>query len=226
MIKFKQKEFSESDAMRPFYVKLQKEVKERRAPFVQVIGRSEMIPILSGNNVIIEKFVLVDKFLGKDTFKMYLRFGNKVKLPDSFKLSDFKYENQSLLGGSKIDVDLSLNNYGNQQNNNNNNKKNKNNNNNNNQGGGNKGNGGNKSFNGKKPYQRLHSQKQFAFIDPKISGLGFSLSRDVKVSLGEAVFYDKKSRIAVLEFKSIEDAIRSLNILPLGLNYKLYLLDV
>ena len=56
MIKFKQKEFSESDAMRPFYVKLQKEVKERRAPFVQVIGKSEMIPILSGNNVIIEKF--------------------------------------------------------------------------------------------------------------------------------------------------------------------------
>ena len=157
---------------------------------------------------------------------MYLRFGNKVKLPDSFKLSDFRYENQSLLGGSKIDIDLSLNNYGNQQNNNNNNKKNKNNNNNNNQGGGNKGKGSNKNFNGKKPFQTLHSQKEFAFIDPKISGLGFSLSRDVKVSLGEAVFYDKKSRIAVLEFKSIEDAIRSLNILPLGLNYKLYLLDV
>jgi type II secretory pathway pseudopilin PulG len=150
-------------------------------------------------------------------------------LKKNFNPADFKYENQSLLGGSKIDVDLSLNNYGNQQNNNNNNnnnKKNKNNNNNNNQGGGNKGNNGGKNFNGKKPYQRLHSQKQFAFIDPKISGLGFSLSRDVKVSLGEAVFYDKKSRIAVLEFKSIEDAIRSLNILPLGLNYKLYLLDV
>ena len=37
MIKFKQKEFSESDAMRPFYVKLQKEMKERKAQFVQVI---------------------------------------------------------------------------------------------------------------------------------------------------------------------------------------------
>ena len=118
MIKFKQKEFSESDAMRPFYVKLQKEMKERRAPFVQIIGKSEMIPILSGNNVIIEKFVLVDKFFGKDTFKMYLRFGNKVKLPDSMKLSDFKYENKNLLGGSRIDIDLFPNNNNNQQQNN------------------------------------------------------------------------------------------------------------
>lgn len=200
MIKFKQKEFSESDAMRPFYVKLQKEMKERRAPFVQIIGKSEMIPILSGNNVIIEKFVLVDKFFGKDTFKMYLRFGNKVKLPDSMKLSDFKYENKNLLGGSRIDIDLFPNSNNQQQNNN---KKNK-----------------------KKNKDKGPKQNNYSFIDPKISGLGLSFSRDQKISLGEVVHYDKKSRIAVLEFKSIEDAIRSLNILPLGLNYKLYLLDV
>ena len=58
---------------------------------------------------------------GKDTFKMYLRFGSKVKLPDILKLSDFRYETQSLLGGSRIDINIGENN--NNGNNNNNNKK-------------------------------------------------------------------------------------------------------
>ena len=191
MIKFRQKEFSEADAMRPFFVKLQREIRERHCPEVKVIGKSELLPILSGNNVVIEKFVLSDKMFGKDTFKMYLRFGSKVKLPDILKLSDFRYETQSLLGGSRIDINIGENNNNNGNNNNNNKKK----------------------------------KKKFSIITPKLGSLSFALNRDKKVSLGEVILYDKKSRIAVIEFPSIENAIRSLNILPLGLNYKLYLLD-
>jgi hypothetical protein len=43
---------------------------------------------------------------------------------------------------------------------------------------------------------------------------------------GETLEYDKKDRSIVLEFDSIQDAIGALNILPFGLNYKVYLLDV
>lgn len=190
MIRFRQKEFTEADAMRPFYVKLQEYMRDRRCPQVQVIGKNEMLPILSGNNVIIERFVLAGKLLGKDKFKMYLRFGSKVKLPNEFKLSDFKYETKSLLGGSKINVGISTGN-------------------NNNQGGNNK-----------------NKHKRFSIIGPEINSLSFALNRDVKVSLGEVIHYDKSDRIVILEFNNIDSAIRSLNILPLGLSYKLYLLDL
>ena len=43
--------------------------------------------------------------------------------------------------------------------------------------------------------------------------------------IGEAILYDIKSRSLVLEFGSIENAVRALDILPFGINYKLYLLD-
>ena len=56
--------------------------------------------------------------------------------------------------------------------------------------------------------------------------MSFGLSKNEKISIGDVITYDKKSRVAVLEFDSIEKAIKSLNILPFGLNYKLYLLDV
>lgn len=191
MIKFVQKEFSEADAMRPFYVKLQEYMRDRRCPFVQVIGKNEMLPILSGNNVIIERFVITQRVFGKDSFKMYLRFGSKVKLPDNFELSDFRYETKSLLGGTKLSVGI---------------------------GGGNNNNQGNKNNNKK--------NKKFSLIGPEINSLSFALNRDVKVKSGEVVHYDKSNRIAVLEFNNIDNAIRSLNILPLGLNYKLYLLDL
>ena len=192
MIKFRQKEFSEADAMRPFYVKLQEYMRDRSCPLVQVIGKNEMLPILSGNNVIIEKFVLAGKFFGKDRFKMYLRFGSKVKLPNVFKLSNFKYETRSLLGDAKLNIGIQNNN--NQNNNNQQNQKKK--------------------------------KKKFSIFNSNINGLSFALNRDVKVSLGDVVFYDKLDRLAVLEFDNIDSAIRSLNILPLGLNYKLYLLDL
>jgi ABC-type Fe3+-citrate transport system substrate-binding protein len=52
-----------------------------------------------------------------------------------------------------------------------------------------------------------------------------SISYLVKETLGEAIVNDKETRTVVLEFKSIQDAIRVLNVLPFGLNYKIYLLD-
>ena len=122
---------------------------------------------------------------------MYLRFGSKVKLPDNFELSDFRYETKSLLGGTKLSVGI---------------------------GGGNNNNQGNKNNNKK--------NKKFSLVGPEINSLSFALNRDVKVKSGEVVHYDKSNRIAVLEFNNIDNAIRSLNILPLGLNYKLYLLDL
>jgi DNA polymerase III gamma/tau subunit len=51
------------------------------------------------------------------------------------------------------------------------------------------------------------------------------LTVKVQELLGDAIVYDKKSRTLVLEFDSIRDAIQALNILPFGLNYKIYLLD-
>ena len=49
---------------------------------------------------------------------------------------------------------------------------------------------------------------------------------EVKELLGDAVNYDKKSRSLVLEFRTIQDAIRAINILPFGVNYKIFLLDI
>ena len=43
---------------------------------------------------------------------------------------------------------------------------------------------------------------------------------------GETLKYDKKERSLVLEFPDIRAAVEALNILPFGINYKIYLLDV
>ena len=60
------------------------------------------------------------------------------------------------------------------------------------------------------------------------SNLNFpvNVSYEVKKLLGEAVNYDKKSRSLVLEFETIQDAINAINILPFGMNYRIYLLDI
>lgn len=66
--------------------------------------------------------------------------------------------------------------------------------------------------------------KQYPYLSGSFSP-SFDLSYEVSELLGEAIKYDKKSRSLVLEFKSIEDAINALNILPFGLGYKIYLLN-
>jgi hypothetical protein len=54
----------------------------------------------------------------------------------------------------------------------------------------------------------------------------FDITVPVRELLGDALKYDKAGRSLVLEFNTIQDAIHAINILPFGINYKIYLLDV
>lgn len=222
MINFRQKNFSEYDAMRTLYVELMKRTNGDRNKF-PTINSSALIPILRGNNIVIERFVISTSFFGKDKYRMYLKIGAKAKLPDDVRLSPKVYDrrlgNMSISLNNKIFSDncrvklFSKNkhqNGGNQQGGQGFNNYNPNNNNNNN-GGGN----GNKNNNG---------GEKGGFINGSFSP-DINLKYQVQELLGEAIKYDKPSRSLVLEFPSVDAAIDALNILPFGLNYKIYLLD-
>lgn len=84
MIKFVQKQYSEYDAMRALYVELMKYSDRRK---FDVISPSELIPVLKGNNVVIERFVITHNTFGKDKYRMYLKIGAKAKLPDDVRLA-------------------------------------------------------------------------------------------------------------------------------------------
>ena len=60
MIKFRQKIFSEYDAMRSLYVELMKDPMGKKK--YGVIDTNTLIPILRGNNVVIERFVISTSF--------------------------------------------------------------------------------------------------------------------------------------------------------------------
>lgn len=222
MINFRQKNFSEYDAMRALYVELMKRTNGDRNKF-PTINSSALIPILRGNNIVIERFVISTSFFGKDKYRMYLKIGAKAKLPDDVRLSPKVYDrrlgNMSISLNNKIFSDncrVKLfgknkhQNGGNQQGGQGFNNYNPNNNNNNN-GGGN----GNKNNNG---------GEKGGFINGSFSP-DINLKYQVQELLGEAIKYDKPSRSLVLEFPSVDAAIDALNILPFGLNYKIYLLD-
>lgn len=187
MIKFRQKRFSEYDAMRSLYVELMKRCKEDRRTF-PVINMNSMIPILKGNNVVIEKFVISTSMFGKDKYRMYLKIGAKAKLPDEVRLPGKYYDKRLFetsvsLGGGIHGKSFS---------------KNK---------GGNSGGGGRPLITGEARLQNIE------------------IKRQVQTLLGEAIKYDKVSRTLVLEFDSIQDSINALNILPFGIDYKIYLLN-
>lgn len=202
MIKFRQKEFSEYDAMRSLYVELMKRCKDR----FKVIDTSSLIPILKGNNIVIERFVISTSLFGADTYRMYIRIGAKAKLPDEVRLPGKVYDKRllnvsmrfkggvnkpfqnnfsDLINTEKERVKLFSNNKGKKNNN---------------------GGGGGDAIT--------------AEVSPNLD-----LSIQRTKLLGEAVKYDKKSRLLVLEFSNIYEAIDALNILPFGLNYSIYLLN-
>jgi len=186
MITFRQKFFSEYDAMRSLYVELMKYSDKR---MFGIIDSTQLLPILKGNNVVIERFVISTAFGHKDRYRMYLKIGAKAKLPDEVRLPGHVYDKR-LFGvrvklGRKMFADS----------NNNNNKKKKN------------GNGGGDNLN-------ISSEFPFDITVP------------VRELLGDALKYDKAGRSLVLEFNTIQDAIHAINILPFGINYKIYLLDV
>lgn len=203
MINFRQKEFSEYDAMRSLYVELMK--RSGRDKF-KVIDTSSLIPILKGNNIVIERFVISTSMFGADKYRMYIRIGAKAKLPDEVRVPGTVYDKKLLnlllkmKGGINKPYQPQQNNFSsisegeirqklfgkNKKNNNNN-------------GGG---------------------DPIFTEVSPNID-----LSVQRTRLLGDAIKYDKKSRLLVLEFTNIYDAINALNILPFGLNYSIYLLD-
>lgn len=194
MIKFEQKQYTEYDAMRALYVELMRYSDKNK---FEVIDRSALIPVLRGNNVVIERFVISTSLFGKDKYRMYLKIGAKAKLPDEVRLAGQRVYDKNLLnfsielkGGVKPKMFGKKGGGGN-------------NNNNQNQGGG----FGQISTGIKSDYQF------------------FTIKQEVRELLGEALKYDKKDRSLVLEFNDIPSAIRALNILPFGLDYKIKLLN-
>lgn len=191
MIVFRQKEFTEYDAMRSLYVELLK--RSDKSKF-KVIDTSALIPILKGNNIVIERFVINTSLFGKDKYRMYIRIGAKAKLPDEVRLPGTVYDKKLLNLRVSMKGGLSNNNqYQNQQ----------------------------KTFSKKK---NNNGGGGGDFIQTELTP-NFDLGIERNKLLGDAVKYDKKSRLLVLEFSTIWDAINALNILPFGLNYSIYLLD-
>ena len=198
MIEFRQKTFSEYDAMRSLYVELLKYGDRNKW---KVIDKSSLIPVLRGNNVVIERFVISTSFLHKDKYRLYLKIGAKAKLPDEVRLPVRIYDKKSL-GGASLNFNVGLFSPGSKNNQNN---------------------------EGQKDFSVTFRQKEFKSGPPPAVSANISprvdLTVEVRELLGEAVKYDKKERSLVLEFNSIGDAIKALNILPFGINYNIFLLS-
>lgn len=178
MITFRQKNFSEYDAMRSLYVELMKYSDKR---MFSIIDSAQLLPILKGNNVVIERFVISTSFGHHDKYRMYIKIGAKAKLPDEVRLPSHVYDKRLINIGIKFGRKIFSKKPGN-------------------------GDGGDGLSVG--------------------ANLPIDISIPVKELLGEALKYDKPGRSLVLEFNTIQDAIRAINILPFGINYKIYLLEV
>lgn len=239
MIRFKEKVYSEYDAMRQLYVEMGKRYRGNDGkPGFKVISPQYLPGILKGNSVVIEKFVIVSRMIGNDKYRMYIKLGSKIKLPDKVKLPSLDKDtrnlgslNTTLYPGlpiirsvnKTVNSNTSLN-----QSNKTDNK-------------------GGKSYTVDElrnlglikgnPSQRNNSDMEERLYDDKNDNkspkFGFvqniSVRKDLSISsdkpLGSTILYDKSSRSLVLEFNSIRDAVESLNYLPLGLSYDLYIVS-
>lgn len=195
MIVFKQKIYSEYEAMRSLYVELMRDGGKRGK--WEVISKSQLPAVLKGNNVVVEKFVISTSLLGRDKYRMYLKIGAKAKLPDEVRFQG--YYNDRKLGGLSLKVSGGVP-FKNQQNNFSDTKEKSFGNNKNNNGGG-----------GKLLSTEYNNR--------------FDIETEVHNMIAEAIKYDKRSRELILEFDTIPDAIRALNILPFGTNYNIKLLE-
>ncbi len=197
MIVFKQKTYSEYEAMRSLYVELMRDGGKRGK--WEIISKSQLPAVLKGNNVVVEKFVISTSLFGRDKYRMYLKIGAKAKLPDEVRFPGYYYDEK--LGGLSLKLTGGVP-FKNQQQNNFSDAKEKafgkNKNNNNNNGG------------------KLISAEYNNRIDIEV---------EVHNMIAEAIKYDKKARELILEFDTIQDAIRALNILPFGINYNIKLLE-
>lgn len=201
MIKFRQKIFSEFDAMRSLYVELLKRGDRNKW---KVIDKGQLLPILKGNNIVIERFVISTSLFGKDKYRLYLKIGAKAKLPDEVRLPEKIYDKK--LGNANLNVNVGSFAPGSKNNNNNG--------------------GQQKNFS-----EVIFRQKEFkgGGGPPPTIGANFSPSINftytVRELSGKTLKYDKKERSLILEFNSINDAINALNVLPFGINYNIYLLS-
>lgn len=213
MVQFKQKNFTEYDAMRSLYVELMKNARGDKNRY-NIIDQNSLIPVLRGNNVVIERFVISTSFGHRDKYRMYIKVGAKAKMPDEVRLpSYYKTErigtaNVEFNGSTWSDPRINNANYD--------------------------------DVWRDKLRDKRYSEVPFGngyrlrlFGDdryhPDIKSSfapNINLSYDVKEILGDAVKYNKKERSLVLEFNTIQDAVRALDILPFGLDYKIYLLNL
>ena len=197
MIVFKQKTYSEYEAMRSLYIELMRDGGKRGK--WEIISKSQLPAVLKGNNVVVEKFVISTSLFGRDKYRMYLKIGAKAKLPDEVRFPGYYYDEK--LGGLSLKLTGGVPFKNQQQNNFSDAKekafgKNKNNNNN----------------NGGKLISAEYNNR-------------FDIEVEVHNMIAEAIKYDKKARELILEFDTIQDAIRALNILPFGTNYNIKLLE-
>lgn len=200
MIEFRQKEFSEYDAMRYLWTELQKNDAWRRR--IQIVDSNSLIPILKGNNIVIERFVISTRPLHKDRYRMYLKIGAKAKMPDAVRLPGFTKSNKLLGSSLKLNGSIFA-----------------------------------KQKTSSETTEPEFRQKEFGkgggggggpkpMVSTELFPLSGEIQYDTTVPRGDTLDYDKKSRSIVLEFDTVQDAINALNILPFGLNYKVYLLDL
>ena len=72
MIVFKEKTYSEYDAMRSLYNEL---LRNGQRGLWELCTKSQVIPILKGNNIVIERFVISTSLFGRDKYRMYIKIG-------------------------------------------------------------------------------------------------------------------------------------------------------
>lgn len=103
MIQFRQKQFTEYDAMKTLYERIMKRTGGDRNKKFKIINSSALIPILKGNNVVVEKFTISTSMFGKDKYRMYIKIGARAKLPDEVRLPSFK-EYDDRLGELSLEI--------------------------------------------------------------------------------------------------------------------------
>lgn len=179
MIKYREKTYSEYDAMRELYNELNKYNYDEKK--FEVISKSYLPGILRGNSVVVEKFTSVTKVFGRDRYRMYIRVGTKAKMPDEVRMPKTYYDEN--LAGISLNIDK-----------------------------------GTISTS----MDRSYSSKNKNNGGPSLK---FTIQNTVSKLLGDAIVYNKKDRLLVLELDTVRDAVQALNVLPFGLGYKIYLLD-
>jgi hypothetical protein len=201
MINFRLKNFTEYEAMKSLYNKLM-EISHGDKRKFPVIDKSALIPILRGNSVVIERFVISTSFFGKDKYRMYLRIGAKAKMPDEVRLPGVYKESRLL--DSSVDIKVNKNLFPHSS----------------------SKQGGEKKYSDTrvKLFAKGGNGEGF-YINSQITPVRASIQTTIRNLLGDAIKYSKPERLLVLEFSSIDDAVRALNILPFGINYKIYILD-